>query len=284
MKKIILSALCIFLCLSAGAQAKIQTKKYKIADIPDKTMKVVLTGQEVLDAHIKEELQNIWNISPYEFCTYTEFDALKSNTDYYFLILTDSQFRGDRQAGIRMFSLFKGTEKASDNVKGLYEVISIPFCSAGESNGKEYDFLPMILRCFQTQVEKMMSQEFIVTSMVEAKVDRALGKWSERVMMTEEDVAFELNNSMKAIYRHENIDIVPANELEDVMDGKKSGYLVAYTVNPPEGVKGSVCFKMLFNAETSELYYISKHSVSVKNPAGFTKSDMTKIIKHKNNK
>lgn len=284
MKKIIFTALCILLCIGAGAQAKIQTKKYKIADLPDKTMKVVLTGSEILDANLKEYLQNIWSISPYEFCTYTDFESMKQNEGYYFLILTDSQFRNDRQAGIKMFTLYKGTEKASNNVKGLYEVISIPFCSAADNDGKEINFLPLILRSFQMQVQKMMAQEFIVTSMVEAKVDKALGKWQDRVMMTADDIAFEVNNSIKAIYRHENIDIVPENEVQDVVDAQKSGYLVAYTVNPPEGSKGSVCFKMLFNAATSELFYISKHTVSVKNPAGFTQSDLKKIIKHKDTK
>ena len=36
MKKIVLTVLSIILCLSAGEKEKIQTKKYKIADIPEK--------------------------------------------------------------------------------------------------------------------------------------------------------------------------------------------------------------------------------------------------------
>jgi hypothetical protein len=60
----------------------------KISDFPQKVTKVVLHGNEFYDAILKEEIALRWRVSPYEFCTMEEFEALKTDSRYYFLITT----------------------------------------------------------------------------------------------------------------------------------------------------------------------------------------------------
>ena len=81
--------------LMAGAQAQITTKKVKISDFTQKVTKVVLSGNELIDIALQDEVTARWRISPYEFCTLEEFDRIKTNGDYYFLLVTRDRFKKD---------------------------------------------------------------------------------------------------------------------------------------------------------------------------------------------
>ena len=91
MKKIILLIASVLLPVLVSAQAQINTKKVKIEDFTEKTTKVVLTGNLFFDQVFKEEIRNRWRISPYEFCSLEEFGKLKTDGNYYFLMIVKGQ-------------------------------------------------------------------------------------------------------------------------------------------------------------------------------------------------
>ena len=90
MKKFYILLIAIVLIPAiCSAQAKVYTKKVKLSDFPTKTTKVVLTGNDMLDNPLKNEVARRWHISPYEFCTIAEYDSIKTSPDYYFLRMVD---------------------------------------------------------------------------------------------------------------------------------------------------------------------------------------------------
>lgn len=281
MKKLIALVFSISLCAALCAQGRIETKKFKISDLPEKTMKVVLTGNDFFDATFKDEIQQVWHISPYEFCTMEEFETLKKSDKYYFLMLTEDKYKKDVSAGIRSLTLFKGDPAAAANVQGLYEVVTIPFCSVGEVGAKAIAFMPALLTIFQEQVSKCMDREFNVGSSVSAGIAKSLRKWNERAVIDAEDFAFPVGVSIKAIYKEENIDILDARGVADCISERTPGCLAGYVVAPPAGHSATVCYTMLINAATWELYYIKQHKISSKAPAGFDQKDVDAIISHK---
>ena len=105
MKKIIILFAIILLPVMAGAQAQITTKKVKIGDFTQKVTKVVLNGNPFYDTSLKEEVAARWRVSPYEFCTLEEFDNLRGNDNYYFLMLIQGQFRKETAPGLQFLSL-----------------------------------------------------------------------------------------------------------------------------------------------------------------------------------
>ena len=116
----------ILICLLAGvlfsadlfAQAQIYTRKEKLKDITAKTTKVVLTGDEVLDETMKESVAASWTMSPYEFCTNEEFEKLKTNANFYFLLVVKGQERKEAEPGIDMLTLVKGGDGGDGNPGG----------------------------------------------------------------------------------------------------------------------------------------------------------------------
>ena len=93
MKKIMILMMAAMMPVIAGAQAQIDTKKVKIADFPEKVTKIVLTGSDFFDLALQDDVAATWRVSPYEFCTIEEFEALKADENFYFLITTKDQFR-----------------------------------------------------------------------------------------------------------------------------------------------------------------------------------------------
>ena len=59
---------------------------WKLSDFATRTMKVVLSGNHFIDPVLREALNNTWSLSPFEFCSMDEFNALKNNEEYYFML------------------------------------------------------------------------------------------------------------------------------------------------------------------------------------------------------
>ena len=130
MKKFTVLVLTLLMPLLLCAQAQIDTKKMKISDFTQKITKVVLTGNQFHDATLESEVTAKWQISPFEFCTLKEFEQLKSDDSYYFLLTTKGQFKNEQEAGIVFLTLVKGGADASKGINKMLEIVSFPYSSA----------------------------------------------------------------------------------------------------------------------------------------------------------
>lgn len=138
--------------LSAG-QGRVYTKSARMADFPTKTTKVVLTGQTVLDALLKEEFTSRWRISPYEFCDIDEYNRQKSAGLYYFIhFASDAEFT-------YMLLTKGGPESGTDPLKTALEVVSLPISAAGTPSSDELIFLPAFIDIVQEYVQKALVSE-----------------------------------------------------------------------------------------------------------------------------
>ena len=149
MRKILISIISLILPLVASAQAQINTKKVKISDFTQKVTKVVLNGNQFFDITFQEEITARWRISPYEFCTLEEFEKLKTNDNYYFLMTTYGQFRKETAPGLQFLTLVKGGKEAENSIGDMLEIVSLPFASAEYPSGRELVFLPAFLDIIQ---------------------------------------------------------------------------------------------------------------------------------------
>ena len=135
MKKLLILMTAALIPLIAGAQAQVNTKKIKIADFPQKVTKIVLTGNDFYDLALRDEIAAGWTLSPYEFCTVDEFNTLKHNDNYYFLITADGKFKKENEPGLTFITLVKGGKGASHGIDKMLEIVSIPIASAENPSG-----------------------------------------------------------------------------------------------------------------------------------------------------
>ncbi len=276
MKKLIILITALIMPLMAGAQAQITTKKVKIEDFTQKVTKVVLNGNPFYDTSFKDEVAARWRISPYEFCTLEEFEGLKGNDSYYFLILTQGQFRKETAPGLQFISLVKGGQGADKGIGDMLEVVSLPFASAEYPSGRELIFLPAFLDIIQNHTLEAMENDFNAYGGL-SNTAQKLGKAGNMDIVISED---DLNSLVsEEMTDSEGMTVTDEDDADSYMLDEVSGTLVSYVVAPSEPVKGSFCYKMLIDAQTHELYYYRKHKISPKAGVGFLPEDIERINK-----
>lgn len=277
MKKFLLLAVAAVIPVLMSAQAQINTKKVKIEDFTEKTLKVVLGGNLFFDQVFKDEVQNRWRISPFEFCSPQEFEELKTDSDYYFLLLVKGQFRKEMEPGLSMITVVKGGENASKGLNRMLDVVTVPIMSLKDPSGREFAFLPAILDILQEHILLSMEKDVAGYSGLElytAKIGKTDGK---KILFAEEDLSDEITDKVRKVYFKNGIGAAPADSVDRVMSDNTPDTIVSFTVTPADSRNGSFCYKMLIDAQTHELYYYRKHRLNSHTGPGFLLEDIHRI-------
>ena len=277
MKRLLIILTGILIPILASAQAQIETKKVKISDFPQKVTKVVLHGNEFYDAILKEEIALRWRVSPYEFCTMEEFEELKTDSRYYFLITTLGQFKKETAPGIQFLSLLKGG-KSKKGIDGMLEVVSLPYASAEYPSGRELVFLPALLDIIQAHTLKSMESDFD-GYMGMSRYTKNMQNAQDMTIVFSED---EINSAVDSETRNADDRFIITDEdgVDKYFMDSTPGTLVSYMVAPTEPMNGSYCYKLLINAETHEIYFFRRHKITEKYGVGFLPEDFDYIIKN----
>ena len=263
--------------LMASAQAQINTKKVKISDFTQKVTKVVLSGNDFFDITFQEEITARWRISPYEFCTLEEFEQLKGNENYYFLMTTYGQFRKETAPGLQFLTLVKGGKGADKSIADMLEIVSLPFASAEYPSGRELVFLPAFLDIIQNHTLASMENDYNGYGGL-ASNNINLGKTDNlEVVLSEDDLSDEVSQEQRMKVIMQGIVITDEDDADQYMIDNVPGTMVSYVAVPSEPVFGSYCYKMLIDAQTHKLYYFKRHRIGKKAGAGFLPEDIDRI-------
>lgn len=277
MKRLLIILTGILIPILASAQAQIETKKVKISDFPQKVTKVVLHGNEFYDAILKEEIALRWRVSPYEFCTMEEFEELKTDSRYYFLITTLGQFKKETAPGIQFLSLLKGG-KSKKGIDGMLEVVSLPYASAEYPSGRELVFLPALLDIIQAHTLKSMESDFDGYMGMSRYTKNMQNAQNMKIVFFEDEINDKVDDETRSA--DERFVITDEDGADKYFMDSTPGTLVSYMVAPTEPMKGSYCYKLLINAETHEIYFFRRHKITEKYGVGFLPEDFDYIIKN----
>ena len=275
MKKILIILIAAIMPLLAAGQAQITTKKVKISDFTSKITKVVLTGSDFYDAALQEEVKARWRVSPYEFCTFEEFENLRNDSNYYFLLTTNAMFKKESEPGLDVLTLVKGGTGATIN--SMLEIVYLPFASTEEPSGRELVFLPVFLDIIQDHTLNSMDKD-ISGYMGLSNYTLNLGKAANMtIVFSEDDLSNEINGQFRDLNFDSDMLIMDEDDADEYITGNASNALVSYIVTPTDAQSGSYCYKMLINAQTHELYYFRRHKISKKFGPGFLAEDIKRI-------
>ena len=273
---IVLSLAC-FVQATVSGQARINTKKLMIADLPTRTTKVVLGSGDMMDSALRDEVAARWLISPYEFCTAEEYKALKEDSNYYFLLIARSDEKEYR--GIRTLTLMKGGKpKADDPQKRPVEVASLPVSASGFPSGREIVFLPALLDILQDYVTRAMRSDGAGYTGFDIYARQVRKTGIKRIFFSEDDLVPDMDEAFKRQYFDEDMVIMSEEEADKAFQDATYNTLVSYVVAPFDPQNGSWCYKMLIDAGTHELLYYKHHRISARNWAGFLPKDIKAIF------
>ena len=265
----------LLLTTDALGQAQITTRREKLKEFTSKTTKVVLTGDEFLDEAVKESVAATWTVSPYEFCSNEEFQNLKGNADFYFLMVVKGQFRRESEPGIDMLTLVKGGEGADKSINDMFEVVSFPLRSTEDPSGREFVLLPAFLKIIQEHTTSLTDTEMKAYSNIGAKDSKKLR--IKRIFFWAEDFAPQVDEQTKRSLDEDILIKEDEDEVDEIFSEGTFNTVVSYVVAPSEPVNGSICYKMLIGSDNHELYYFKKHKITAKSGKGFLSSDIKSI-------
>ena len=239
--KFLALAAAILLPSLAWGQARIYTKKARMADFPTATTKVVLAGESLIDLAFKDVVISRWNVSPYEFCTADEYRALSTDNSYYFLSLAQDE-------GVVFMVLEKGGVQGDANMLKIpFEVVRIPVAAQGAVTGLEFGFFGAFIDIIQNfAMESMTSDRIGYTG---------IGTYNGKDL-----------RGMKIL--------LDPDESAQALDEAPEYTLSSVIVAPTEISFKTWCYKMLINAETHELYYYSRDRFSSPADAKFSKNEL----------
>ena len=278
MKKIlILLVAALSIPALMAAQAQITTKKVKIEDFTEKVTKVVLSGNMFYDSTLKEAVREHWTISPYEFCSIEDFQEMKTDADYYFLIKVKGQFRKESGPGIEFLSLLKGGPEAEKGLDKMLELITFPYAAVDSPSGRETVFLPLMLNIVQQHVLSSIATDIVAYSPLIAYSNNIGKIKGKQVIMAEEDLSADVLQ-LEDDYLKAPIVVTDMDTADEYVAGNVADAVVSYTVCPEDPQPGAFCYKMLVNAEDGELYYFRKHRITRKTGSGFLVEDMNRIV------
>lgn len=276
MKKTFAIIAALLLPMLAWGQAQITTKKVKISDFTQKVTKVVLSGNELIDIALQDEVTARWRISPYEFCTLEEFDRIKTNGDYYFLLVTRDRFKKDSSPSIQFLTLVKGGKEASEGIGEMLEVVSMPIASAQFPSGREIIFLPAFLNIIQEYTLDAMDKDTDAYGGLGNHTRRIPKSDNLSIVLSKGDLAVD-PALLEGIKLGDGVTIASEEETDALMTDEAAGTIISYVVAPFDPQPGAFCYKMLIDTQAHRLYYYKRHRISEKAGAGFLKADLKRI-------
>ena len=281
MRKIGTLLLTLVIGLPLYAQGQVTTRKHRLADFTDKMTQVVLSGDEVLNAALRKEIPYIWTSSTFEFCSLEQFEKIKTQDKYYFLIPVESVFKGEEEPGIRFLTLVKGGAAAKDGIGAMHEVVSLPVAAAMGTSDRDLVYLGGIIQAIQEYTLAAMESETAAYKMSEWFNGRFKKSIEDKaVYIAEEDLSSEVNEKALAkLDGNLSLHIVPSSESDWQYVHQSDETVVGYVIAPIFPVKGSVCYKLLFEADTHRLCYLERHKISEKKGEGFLASELKPLGK-----
>lgn len=281
MKRLLVFIAAVLLPILGSAQAQINTKKVKIGDFTQKITKVVLTDNMFYDSILQDEIALRWRISPYEFCTLSEFEELKGNDEYYFLLTVNRKFKKETVPGLKYLTLVKGGPKAEKGIGAMLEIVSLPIGSAVNPSGREAYFFPAFLDIIQNFTLEAMEKDINGYAGLSNYTLNLPDSQDMLIAFSEDDLSDEITETFVKETFDQRMTIVTEDVIDKFIADPDVNVIVSYIAAPTDAQNGSYCYKMLIHNQSHKVYYFRKHKIGKKLGVGFLAEDMIRITSYR---
>jgi hypothetical protein len=281
MKRLLVFIAAVLLPILGSAQAQINTKKVKIGDFTQKITKVVLTDNMFYDSILQDEIALRWRISPYEFCTLSEFEELKGNDEYYFLLTVNRKFKKETVPGLKYLTLVKGGPKAEKGIGAMLEIVSLPIGSAENPSGREADFFPAFLDIIQNFTLEAMEKDVNGYAGLSNYTLNLPDSQDMLIAFSEDDLSDEITETFVRETFDQRMTVTTGDVIDKFIADPDVNVIVSYIAAPTDAQNGSYCYKMLIHNQSHKVYYFRKHKIGKKLGVGFLAEDMIRITSYR---
>ncbi|MBS3806299.1 MAG: hypothetical protein KGY60_02240 [Bacteroidales bacterium] len=280
MKKPLLLWIIMLLSVSAFSQEYIPTQEDLNRFYNTKTY-IVLDPNPIsaYNFQMKDAVKNNWEMTDYEFITYDEFEGLRKNPDYSFLMEDIVVFERDKtKARYRFLSLMLGEKRS--RLEEMPTLVSVPL-SYREVDQEYWAYkLGVILRFFQKHILTMKENPDILDDNVLEYYNKNMSDIKDKTLfLIKDELAPEVDtrSEIKEYYPYE-FKLVDREEVAQAIQDAREDVVFLHKVGPQGSRHRARCYKILMGAQNARFYYFDYHIVKKdRRPDGFLKRDFRKL-------
>lgn len=227
---------------------------------------------------IKTAVKQSWTITPYKFITMDEFETLRKNPDYSFLVRTKVYpDNAKKNYEYTFLTLVIGSRNKS--FEELTEICSFPL-SYYNTDYEKYDYkLGALLLFVQNHINITYDDPALTTNNIISYYNKNISEINNKtIFLNKENLADDINSLSKiSKYYSGDIKITTPSMIQQAIDDKNEDVIILHLVTPnTTGYEGK-CYKMLVGAADGKLFYFNSHSVTKNKPGKFLKQDLKKL-------
>jgi len=276
----------ILLALIIPAAASAQQRPYPTFDDAEKFRKSVTCVVKEDDpfsfynVEIKDAVDKYWKVTPVKYITVEEFNVMRTDPAYSFLVLTITNFSNDKSVSTYDFlNLLLGADV--DDLDQLPEFCAIPLCFSGAPE-EEYSYkLGLIIRFMEYHAELVMKNPTLSALRYLKYYNKNVPEIKDKtILVRESDLAPEVNTPERIAAQYPyKVRIVEEEEIIRAIEEKQKDVLIVHKVGP-EGVKRTgTCMKTLIGTDDAIMYYYDSHMVDSKNASGLLITDLKRLAR-----
>lgn len=271
--------LLLSLSFSSGvfAQKFIRETRNTFTGFGAKITKVVIPSNTLPDMVLRDAVNKGWRISPFEFCTVEEYERLKGDTSYFFLMRVDGRYKKDLEPKIEYLTLLQGGPEVKRGTYNNKNIITLPIQEAEDVSGVNLHLLPIYIDVIQNHIYKIQKDVTLAFKGNSFYADRVTEVKDKKLLVAAEFLSFTpAETEIQDLFKGK-AQLVSQEDVEDAVMANKENTVVTILIKPRGNSRGSYCYKMLIGTDSHELLFFRRHKISLLLPAGFTKEDIRKI-------
>lgn len=279
MKKIFFIFIFVGLTLNAFSQDHTPTREELNGFFNTKTM-VVMAPSPIshYNATLKEAVNNNWDITDYKFIKYEEFEGMKTNPDYSFLMEDITVFESDKtKARYRFLSILKG--KKVRRMEEMPSICAVPL-SYREVDEEFWAYkIGVIIRFMQQHVKNMKEDSDIIDEELDYYNKNLEDIKDKTLYLIKEELAEEVNTRAEIEeYYPFPFELVSRQELEKAIKEQREDVVFLHKVGPQDSRHRARCYKIILGANDAKMYYFDYHTIKQgRKPDGLLKKDLRRI-------
>ena len=278
MKKLLSTIIALITGLTLFSQAPFPEPDQIEAFYNTKTM-VVLENQmfSTYNSFIKGAMKEFWEITEYEFITTDQFEDMRKDPGYSFLVVTQTRFDKDDSGSVYNFlNLLLGNKVG--RIEDMPEMCAIPL-SIADSDEFEYTYkVGMVLRFIQAHVRHLSEDPSIKGKKYLKYYNQFIPELPGKTILVSQDDLEEdvLSQKTNPKIFPENLVIATDEEVREAIVNRSPDTVILHKVGPVAR-EGGICFKMLIGTDNGMIYFYGEHKVTPKNRNGLLVNDIKRI-------
>ncbi len=232
------------------------------------------------NAEIKDAVDKYWKVTPVKYITTEEFNVMRNDPSYSFIVLTITNFSNDKSGSTYDFlNLLLGADV--DELDQLPEFCAIPLCFSGAPE-EEYSYkLGLIIRFMEYHAELVMKNPSLSALRYLKYYNKNVPSIKDKtILVRQDDLSPEVNTPEKIAAQYPyKVRIVDEEEIIRAIEEKQKDVLIVHKVGP-EGVKRTgTCMKTLIGTDDAIMYYYDSHMVDSNNASGLLVADLKRLAR-----